>query len=322
MRRHIAAALGAGLILSGCATSDDSTAELTLGLTYIPDVQFAPVYIAEELGYFDDEGVDVTIRHHGAQESLFGALESGEEDIVFAGGAEMAQAQSTGIDVVNWATLYQQYPVTLIADAASGITSPADLSNRTVGLPGPYGENYFALLAMIDAHDLENMEISYIGYTQSAALLSGEVDAIVGYSNNDAVALERAGIDVTEIEMVDGGLPLVGVGLGSLRSDIDEENYGRILSALERAVDYALADPEAAMDIVTEYVPSLTAGEQREAATVVLERTLALYKGDAVFGSQNAQVWEEMAAFLLEAGIVETALDPARLYIDLVSEPA
>lgn len=88
--------------------------------------------MALEKGYFDEAGLDVTLRHHGAQEALFGALESGAEDIVFAGATEMMQARSQGLDVVNWATLYQKYPVTLITPTSAGVTSPADLIGKKI----------------------------------------------------------------------------------------------------------------------------------------------------------------------------------------------
>ncbi|MBR6459658.1 MAG: ABC transporter substrate-binding protein [Actinomycetaceae bacterium] len=314
------------LALGGCSsTSDDADTKdatpITVGLTYIPDIQFAPMYVAVEKGYFTDEGLDVTLRHHGAQEALLGALESGDEDVVFAGGDEMMQGRSTGIDVVNWATMYQQYPVTLIVPEDSDIQSPADIKGKKIGLPGPYGENYFAMLAMLKKQGLSEEEagIQYIGYTQAAALEAGEVDGIIGFANSDTVSIETSGIPVRTIDMVDGGLPLVGVGLGSLSENLEKnkEAYQAMLRALEKAVAFAQENPEETLDITEKYVPALADKDARATAAKTLEKTLALYTGAEVFGSQNAETWEAMSAFEAENGIVETQVPAAEAYVDL-----
>lgn len=104
--------LGAALLtgLAACAPANPTSSDgqspspsgelprLTLGLTYVPDIQFAPVYVAHHFGWFDEEGVSVTPRHHGAQEKLLGALQTGDEDVVFAGGGEMLQGRAEQID--------------------------------------------------------------------------------------------------------------------------------------------------------------------------------------------------------------------------------
>lgn len=285
--------------------SEGERLAVTIGLTYIPDVQFAPIYVAEANGYFDEAGVDVTIRHHGAQESLFGAIQSGEEDIVFAGGDEMMQARSTGVDIVNWATMYQTYPVTLIVKADSGIESPADLEGKSVGLPGPYGENYFALRAMIDDYGLEGIEIEYIGYTQTTALATDSVDSIIGFSNNDSVAMRNAGLDIIELPLVQGDLPLIGVGLGSMEEDLDPETLAKVLGAIDRGAAYAAVDTDATLDIVQTYVPALSEAEQRAISAQVLESTLELYMGGEEFGYQDAERWEAMAVFMEGAGLLQ-----------------
>lgn len=318
-----------GVALAGCQSAPtassggdetDSRPSVTIGLTYIPDVQFAPIYVAEAEGYFDDAGVDVTIRHHGAQESLFGAIQSGEEDVVFAGGDEMMQARSSGVDIVNWATMYQNYPVALIAKADSAITTPADLEGKSVGLPGPYGENYFGLLAMIDAYGLTDVQVEYIGYTQASALATGAVDAIIGFTNNDAVAMRQAGIDVVDIPLVDGELPLIGVGLGSLGENIEPETLAKVLGAIERAVQKANADPDATLDIVRQYVPSLADPDQRELAGHVLAATLELYTGSDTVGAQDEQRWAAMAQFMEEADLLEAPVAPEDAYTTAVLE--
>lgn len=342
MKKLAALALGLALALAGCTTSPSSpesvdpaasstpeTTALTIGLTYVPDIQFAPMYVAVEKGFFADEGLDVTLRHHGAQEALLGALESGEEDVVFAGGDEMMQGRSEGIDVVNWATMYQQYPVTLIVPADSDINSPADIKGKKIGLPGPYGENYYAMLAMLKAQGLSEEEagIQYIGYTQAAALEAGEVDGIIGFANSDVTNLETAGIQVRTIDMVEGGLPLVGVGLGSLSANLEanREAYVKVLAALEKAVAYAQEHPDEVLDITQKEVPALADEQARAAAKTTLERTLALYTGAEVFGSQNAATWEAMSAFEADNGIVEEKVEASQAFTDLtklhITEP-
>src|SRR5690625_3300075 len=75
-RREMIAAVTATaslVVLAGCTAGDDGDGgsgdgdlpQLTLGLTYVPNVQFAPFYLAEQNGYFADAGVNVTLRHHG-----------------------------------------------------------------------------------------------------------------------------------------------------------------------------------------------------------------------------------------------------------------
>ncbi|MCI7552271.1 MAG: ABC transporter substrate-binding protein [Actinomycetaceae bacterium] len=301
---------------AGAAGNGDKPTTITVGLTYIPDIQFAPLYVAEAQGYFEDEGLNVTLRHHGAQENLLGALQSGEEDVVFAGGDEMMQARSTGVDVVNWATLYQNYPVALIVPEDSPIHSWKDLEGRTVGLPGPYGENYYALVAAQREYDLEGkVEAAYIGYTQATALEKGEVDAVIGFSNNDSVALASAGIAVRTIPFADDSVPLVGVGLGSMADSLDVPAYARLLDALDRAYEFAQANPEETLDITQTYVPALSDPTQREIAAKVLDATLQLYGGGSGFGAQNPQRWESMSKLFAETGITEQTVPAEEAYM-------
>lgn len=78
-----------------------AVAPARIGLSYIPNVQFAPFYVAEAKR-FDPAtgGVAATLRHHGAQEGLFTAIAAGQEDFVLAGGT-MLQARKSGIDLAR-----------------------------------------------------------------------------------------------------------------------------------------------------------------------------------------------------------------------------
>ncbi len=318
----IVLAFGLGTALAGCGSdttdsaASDTGKSLTVGLTYTPDIQFSPFYVGVEKGYFADEGLDVTLRHHGASESLMGALEAGEEDIVYAGGDEMLLSRSQGVDVVNFATMYQSHPAELIVPQDSSIQSFADLRGRSVGLPGPFGENWYAMLAMLREAGLtqSDVDIQTIGYTQQAALTSNKVDAVVGFSNNDAVKFRQAGFAIREIQL-DSATPLVALGLGASSATVNDKaaELQALMRALDKAVAYCQSDLDGTVDITAKYVTTLTDDTQRAAAKATLEATNALY-GDQL-GVQSAQRWSDMAAFMEQAGIITTPVDASQAYV-------
>ena len=129
-------AASASLVLGACTagpgttqsgTSSQGASDVTIGLTYIPNVQFAPVYVADSQGLYNDAGVAATIRHHGSDVGLFTALLAGQENVVIASGDEAAVAASQGMDLVSIGQYYATYPGSVIVPASSSITSLADL---------------------------------------------------------------------------------------------------------------------------------------------------------------------------------------------------
>lgn len=310
-----AAALSLAL-LGGCASPQEAADELVVGLTYIPDIQFAPWYVAEAKGYFEDEGLNVRLQHHGSSESLFGAIEAGDEDVIVAGADEMVQARAAGSPLVTFGVVYQEYPVVIIVPEDSQIQTVEDLAGKRVGLPGPYGENWFALLALLDAAGMTeaDLTIEFIGYTQQASMVAGDVDAVVGFANNDLVTFGFAGIPVRALET--SALPLVGISHGTT----DEVLSGRSeeLAAFNRAVSRALADviadPEGAVATAFDTVDELAVSGDRDAALTILNATIPLYADGSL--RVDAALWAPMYEFLQGAGLAEPGLDPSQAVVD------
>ncbi len=327
-RQMIAATVVAASLVAtaGCSGRTDGSEtdggqdlpQLTIGLTYVPNVQFAPFYLAEQNGYFTEAGVDVTLRHHGESEDLFGALTSGTEDVVVAGGDEMMQARDQDVPVVDIATIYTSYPVALIVPSNSSITSPADLAGHTVGVPGPFGETYFGLLAMLRTAGLttEDVPVEYIGFTQQDALSEGHVDAVMGYSNNDVPQFAATGLAVRAVPL--GDVPLVGIGLGATEEQIatSPEALRAVVQAVGRAVADIVADPQTGVDAAVAAIPGTVDEEQRAIMTATMQATVPLY-GDlsTPFGLHTGP-WPQMSAFLAEAGLTEQAVPADEAYTD------
>lgn len=319
-------ALTLGTAMSACGNQSGSSSAsssagipLTVGLTYTPDIQFSPFYVAVQKGYFADEGLNVTLRHHGASESLMGALQSGTEDVVYAGGDEMLLSRSQGVDVVNFATMYQSHPAELIVPQGSSISSFADLRGHSIGIPGPFGENWYALLAMLRQAGLtqSDVNIQSIGYTQQAALMGNKVDAVVGFSNNDAVKFGQAGFPIREIRL-DAATPLVALGLGASKATVTDkqDQLKAMMRALDKAVAYCTSDLDGTVALTEKYVPALSDDAQRAAARATLEATNKLYGSQ--LGKQDAQRWSDMATFMAESGIISKPVDAKESFVSLV----
>lgn len=326
--RSLALGACASLVLSACVAGSNAgqsgssatgDADVTIGLTYIPNVQFAPVYVADAQGLYNDAGVTATVRHHGSDEGLFTALLAGQEDVVIASGDEAVVAASQGLDLVSIGQYYASYPGTVIVPADSPIATLADLKGKTIGIPGEYGSSYYATLAAIKAGGLQTSDvtISSIGYTQQAALAAGQVDAVVGFTNNDAVQMRLSGLDIREIPLDDGSTPLVAASIVTTRewAQSHPDAARAVVSATTEAMNAIAADPQVALDATAQWDTTLTDETSLSAANAVLAATVPLWLGDdaRADGVQDLATWSSMVSFLSSIGVLEGDVDPSAI---------
>src|SRR5437588_6246364 len=217
------------MLLAGCSSNGGSgsnsstpgTASLTnvsIAFGYIPDIQFAPFYVAQSKGYYKATGLNVTF-HHGIVPDLIGSMVAGKNDFVFAGGDEVLQAldKNKSLQIIDVATVFQKYPVSLIVPADSPIKTLADLKGHSIGVPGPFGSTYTGLLALLYKANLSlsDVKVQSVGFTQVAALLGHKVDAVMGYSNNEPLQLQAHGFNVRTFAVSDYQ-PLISNGIITL----------------------------------------------------------------------------------------------------------
>lgn len=333
-RRHVLggglALAGAGLLAacsSGTATQAASASAaaggtLTIGLTYTPNIQFAPFYMALADGRYTSA---VTLRNHGAQEGLFDALTAGTEHLVVAGADEAVVAASNGSDLVVVGGYYRDYPVEVIVPEDSAIQGLADLRGRTVGLPGHYGENWYGLQLALATAGLtqDDLTVQEIGYTQQSALMTGKVDAIIGYSNNDAVQLAQAGFPVRGIAVADD-VPLVAASLVTTRAVLDarRDELAAAVAASAQGMTSFCDDPDRAVSVTEQYVPDLADATQAAHAREVAVATAALVRPteDAVVGLVTVDEVSATIDFLTEHGLTgPTTVDAEDVCVPLLT---
>jgi NitT/TauT family transport system substrate-binding protein len=283
-----------------------SPTPVTIGLTYVPNIQFAPFYVAQALGYYQAAGLTVTFHHHGASEDEFGAILAGREDVIFAGGDEVLQANSRGAKLVYMASIYTKYPVALMVPQSSPVHALSGLKGCTIGVPGKYGATYIGLLALLHSANLKQSDVNIqsIGFTQVSALLTHKVDAVMGYLNNEAIQFQSAHFPIRTFAASDVQ-PLISNGLAATQAELaaHPDVARAVIAATLRGLAYTLANPQQAVKLSEPFVPGLNDATQQASALAVLQATLPLWQTTGTQpGYNDPQAWQSMATFLQSQG--------------------
>lgn len=312
-----AAPLLAAGVACGKTAAGDKLTDVTLGLTYVPNIQFAMFYVADALGYYKDAGINAKFHHHTVGEDEFGAIASGKEDLIFAGGDETLQARSHKLDIVYVAEFFNQSPVVLIVPENSPIKTGADLKGHSVGIPGKYGASWIGLLAMLSGAGLQqsDVKIESIGFTQVAALLGHHVDSVIGYVNNDAIQFQKSNFPVRTIP-VSASQPLISDGLATMRSELEAhpDVVRGVISATLKGNQYVINNPEKTVDLSKKYVPGLDAPAQSADALAVLQATIPLLRAGSQPGYSDPTAWNSMAKLLEDTKQLAGPVDPSQAF--------
>ena len=299
------------IMVTACGSG--ATPSLTVGLGFIPSVQFAQFYLAQQAGYYADAGLTVTLQNK-IDPDLITLLGQGAVDIGSGDGTSVIPAVSQGIPVVYAATIYGKFPSVVIAKADSGIATAADLKGKKIGIPGKYGSSWIMLQALLQSAGLtvEDVEIvEYPDYGQGAAVAQGAVDAATGFANNEPVQLQLAGEAVT-ILRVDDIVPLPGNGLivGDKTLADKSDAIAGFIAATLRAMEEIAAKPEVGLDAAIKAVPDLATARDTQAA--ILDATIGVWTGSAQeangLGAIEPADWEKSIAYLEKLGLVPNAV--------------
>jgi NitT/TauT family transport system substrate-binding protein len=302
-------------LLIACAPKPTpSLTHIKLTLGYIPNIQFAPLYVAAERGYFTAAGIEIEFAYMDENQAV--AL-VGANSLQFAvvSGEQVLLARAQGLPVVYVAAWYQQYPVSVIAKADQGINTPSDLRGKTIGLPGPYGANYIGLRALLHAGGLKESDVTLdsIGYTQVESLAAGRDQAVSVYTGNEPVQLRAQGYNLTELRLADY-VQLASNGLitNEATATGNPDLVRGMVAAFLHGIADTIADPETAYQVSLGYVETLAQAETA-VQKQVLATSIDLWKADRL-GESNLVAWENMQTVLLDMGLLTRSQDLSKAF--------
>lgn len=288
------------------------TRTVRVAMGYIPNVQFAPWYVAEAKGYFAREGLKLDPEYSMDVDGLL-LLGQGKKDFAVGGGDMVLIGRSQGLPITYVCTLYAKFPPSIVALEAKGIKTLADLRGKRIGVPY-MGTSYIALRAMLAKAGLaeSDVRVLMIGYTQIPALLADKIDAAVVFANNEPVQLAAQKQKFTQLYSYDY-FPLVGHGVvaGERLLKEDPALVRAFVRATLKGMDYTLRHPEEAFKLVQKAIdlPPADAAVQYQ----VLLASLKLWENDYTkrhgLGSSDPKAWAESQQFMLENGFIKSATE-------------
>jgi NitT/TauT family transport system substrate-binding protein len=277
---------------------------LRVGLGYIPSVQFAPFYLADQAGYYRDAGLEVTFEN-GNDADIIRLVGSGEYDVGIADGTSLIPAVSQDIPVRYLATIYADFPSVVFATPDAGISGPADLVGKKVGIPVKAGSSWVMLQALLGSVGLTPADLQIVEFPdfgQRVAVQEGVVDAATGFVNNEPVQLARSGITPVVLT-VDQVVPLPGPGLIAGQSTIDgpkREAIRAFVAATLRAMQEIGTDPMRGVEAAETAVPELAS--DRDGQLAVLEATVEAWQSAYTeangWGAIDPAAWTESIEFM------------------------
>jgi len=299
------------------AASTQGLRQITLAMSYIPNVQFAPYYVAAAKGYYKEAGVEVNFDYNFENDVVQRAAAWPESKVEFAtaSGTSTLLARQQGLPVKTIETLYQQFPVVFFAKSSTGLKSVDDLKGKTVGIPGRFGESLYGLLAVLYANKLDEsaMTVQEIGFTQAQTVLEDKVQVAIGYAMNEPIILRQQGVEVDVLRVADVyNLAANGIVASEALIQQDPQLVRRFIQATLRGLKDTLDNPDEAYTLTLTFIPEAKLGDpqlQRQ----VLQESLPYWYSDKTssegLGFTDADVWAKTEQFMREAKILAGPVD-------------
>lgn len=278
---------------------------------------YAPLYIAQEKGYFAEAGLNVEF-YYAAAADIVKNVAAGNVEFGFPNGDAVVAAKAQGIPVKVVHTTYQEGLGAIIFGKDSGISSPADLKGKKVAVTSLGSANYFQLEAAMKASGLsiDDVQVEIVGTGAIlTALTEGQVDAIV-FSKLRTIELNNAGFAAVDIPC-DQFLPSFGNVLiaGDKLLAEKPEIVDGFCSALTKGIEYiADGNVEEAVDFSIE-TQAPTFAEKRDVVIQILNEVFipelwqSEYTKEHGIGASDTEKWQKLIDDSKEVGTIDEAFD-------------
>ncbi|MFZ5883767.1 MAG: ABC transporter substrate-binding protein [Chloroflexota bacterium] len=284
------------------------------------NLPFVGAYVAKEKGFFEQNGLDVTIEHSPGKGEHVQLLVAGTVQVTTMDAATVLQRRADpGLPVVSIALIGQKGQQAFAALKESGIETPKDWEGKTVGYKGTPPPDLFALLAAAGA-DVNKVNLVNVGF-DPRVLTEGQVDVYPLFKSNEPYLIQSWGYEITLWDAADYGVPTLGLTYVASEDYLQTHasELTRFLVAALQGIAYAEAHPDEAVEIVMKY-----AGPETDPAHMkyMLETELRDAQSEHGFGWQSLEQWQALADMLAQYQALPADVDAGAAFTTEIWEAA
>ena len=320
----------AALVLAGCGGDDGSSCgdggdsmKITYSLPTPESLLFYPPLVAEELGFFEDEGVEAEFVTAGEEIPSTALVENGDVDLAMADIDELVISHAKGGTQKVPFSPQQQNTAGTVVPEDSELQEFSELAGKTVGLASEEDTSQVEaqlLAAGLSGDDIETVVVGTSGALVKKTFDDGEIDAYVG-ARSDFTAIQATGtplrnITPEDVQAIDGNPTAV------MPETLENKREALVafLRAWAMGQYVGLQHPDVVEQIVRERVPAEWRNE--EVAEAALEGSIELMQPDDPerIGDVRPEVWTTAQDLLASVGIIEEKVDIDNILDDSLIE--
>lgn len=334
MKKWIVGACAA-IILAGCGANEEKpkeTAEesgkkelqdVSIMLDWYPNAVHSFLYVAEEKGYFEDEGINLDIQFPANATDPIGMAASDQVTLAITYQPDVIVARTEqNVGVKSVGAIVREPLNRVVSLAESNIKSPKDLEGKTVGYTGiPLNESIVKTMVEKDGGDPSKVDLVDVGFELNASLISKKADAVVGaYINHEVPLLEFEGYKTAHFDLTEYGVPSF-YELIAVTSDKTWKENPKLIEAFWRAAekgfDDVKANPDEALNVLMANQEQENFPLEEKVEKESLEILLPLMESEQGFGYQDEEAWQKTADWMKQTGLIKQEPAVEELFVNM-----
>lgn len=251
----------AGLLVCAAATAAAAQDAVSLRLNWYLGGLHVPYYYGKEMGFFKQEGIDLTINEGRGSANTVQVVAAGSDTFGMADSSSLITTAVKGADVKSVMSLLNSTGFAVVSLASAGIRKPKDLEGKSLAVsPGdPLGQLFRALAAH---NKLDMNTIRFVQVDPAAkvvAVLEKRVDALLGGADDQFFLIKYKGVEPHALRYADHGANIVGMTIMTTGNLIKTKPdlVRRFVKASVRSWEEAKKNPQAAVDVAMKVKPDL-----------------------------------------------------------------
>jgi len=307
----IAAGTLLALVAAGCIQNSGNNEEkelIKVKFAWFKGGTVIPQYVAQDRGYFEDEGLDVEIVHFKSTADAIPVVATGDIEFGMTSNAPILRSIESGVPVkaIGVALYYSadegHRDIAYVALEESGIKSVEDLKGKRIAIPYVGGDSHAYIVGILKKQGIDPADVTFVTVPwpyQIDAMVKGEVDA-AGLFSTHLAEMELEGINYTIVASAVDLLPRIDVVVVYSSEEFIKENpevVRKFLRAFYRGQVYLKTQPEGYRAYLADYT-----GLEPE---LIEKLDLEKFQGVPTDGRFDEAFWQEFTKIMVDAGFLD-----------------